>query len=90
MQRLLLPLFVFVQISATVLAQAPGSTDASFGPNGIKNIPHYAWNIIPLSDNSFLTSGFETNLSEFLTYWKYKPDGSTDSTFGIDGKIVTA
>jgi len=87
MYRLLLPLFVFVQISA--IAQAPGSTDASFGPNGIKNIPYYVWNIIPLPDNSFLTSGYETDLFEFLTYWKYKPDGSTDSTYGMDGKIIT-
>ncbi len=89
MQRLLLSLFVFLNFSGFAMAQSPGTMDASFGTNGVLNIPFYAFDIFPQPDNSFFTKGFDSPQFEYYVYWKHQPNGTLDSTYGVDGKFIT-
>lgn len=89
MPRFLNPLLLLLCIPVALFAQNPGTPDASFGLNGIKDIPFLALNIFPQTDNSIFIRGFDSNQLDFYTFWKYQPDGSLDSTYGIDGKFIT-
>ena len=86
-------LIFFCTIQITVFCQA-GSKDSSFGNNGvvISNFVNqaHAYAVAVQSNNKIVvaeTTATSNNNDFALT--RYNEDGSTDSTFGINGKILT-
>jgi len=66
-----------------------GAPDNSFGNAGWVNVGLFDMSdIAVLSDSKILTTGSPTNISYNDTYvWKYKADGTLDSTFGYNGRV---
>lgn len=72
-----------------------GSPDSTFGINGkiITNIDStqnpYIHDIIIQQDGKILLGGKVNNYNDFLVV-RYKIDGQPDSTFGVNGQVITS
>lgn len=83
---------------ATDILAAGGNLDTGFNGSGkmVFNIESVAApgsfaDVIVISGNKFLVTGrAEINRSYYaVTLSRYNPDGSLDTTFGTDGKVIT-
>ena len=67
-----------------------GSTDASFGSNGLLTLDYgaesYAYDVVVLSDGKILVSG-EVFLDNSFLLVRLNPNGSLDITFGNGGSV---
>lgn len=79
----------------TLKLNANGSTNNAFGNMGvsihdIRNTEDQSYALHTYSDGSYIQSGFSYNTSgitDFVCY-KCKPDGSRDSSFGVNGVYI--
>ncbi len=77
-----------------------GTVDSSFGTNGVvktdfndnrvNNLKvENAQSLIILPDSSIVVAGYNFTTPSTFALAKYKMNGSLDSTFGTDGKVIT-
>jgi uncharacterized delta-60 repeat protein len=89
---------VFPFFSSFRVHAAAGDLDSSFGVGGkvVTDVSGYAsesgWEIAVQPDGKILVAGFavsSTNGTSDFAVLRYNPDGSPDTSFGIDGKVFT-
>ncbi|MBL7944294.1 MAG: hypothetical protein JNM00_16130, partial [Flavobacteriales bacterium] len=71
-----------------------GSPDITFGVDGkvvtpIGDANEEARALTIQSDGNILVAGFSYDYWEYFAIARYNPDGSLDSSFGTDGKVIT-
>jgi uncharacterized delta-60 repeat protein len=75
-----------------------GHLDSSFGTNGVvktdfnNNAPYKTENatsLIRQADGSIIMAGYNYTSPATFALAKYKANGSLDSAFGVDGKVIT-
>ncbi len=80
---------------ALVRYNTDGSLDTSFGSNGIVTTDicreyDYGYSVALQSDGKILVAGYMDNtLSAEIALVRYNSDGSLDTSFGSDGKVLT-
>lgn len=91
--------FLSIAVFGTLqVVNAQNGLDPTFGNNGtvtteFGNDGSLASNVLQLSDNSFVVVGgsYDSNEDDTdLAVAKYNEDGSLDTTFGVNGKLVFA
>lgn len=88
-------LLFFVGIVSLFSYAQDGSLDTSFGDNGVvftdlNNSHDLGWSVVQQADQKLIVSGItSSDTNSWHPYLvRYMPDGSLDTTFGIDGKIT--
>lgn len=85
---------ILLLLSTTLLGQADGTFDPSFGTNGqvrtCSNNPLFTQRILIQNDDKIILGGFETQAANpnFLLA-RYTIDGNLDNSFGNQGIVIT-
>ena len=94
---ILITAFIFIYLSSLTPAQSSGDLDTTFGNGGmvITDIAGYidgAFSVALQSDGKIILTGYSTQsvgMDREMTSVRYLPDGSIDSSFGINGIVIT-
>ncbi len=89
-----LPLLAATVFSGISLAQTSGDIDATFGVSGYVITDHIPGSgeifndLLVLSDDKILMTGFVDDANQDILLAKYNADGTADGTFGNGGKVT--
>ena len=83
-------LSIFFMASVCTISGQPGTLDLSFGNNGIvTNVISFGYYAVKVQqDDKIVTCGYVRNSNDDYLIARYKPNGTPDSTFGVNGFVT--